>query len=57
MLSQQLNYLYLFNKTCFTHSYAIAISICFVDKPDQKIKIICKKIATFKKKQGDFNFA
>ena len=57
MLSQQLNYLYLFNKTCFTHSYAIAISICFVDKLDQKIKIICKKIATFKKKQGDFNFA
>jgi ribosomal protein L36 len=26
-------------------------------REDKKIKIICKKLATFKKKQGDFNFA
>jgi hypothetical protein len=48
------------NKTPFVSLIFMYFHIdynCFVNRLYHKTKIICKKRATCKKKQGDFNFA
>jgi hypothetical protein len=42
------------NKTLFSHSYVFTLQLLCQSALPKKAKIICKKRATCKKKQGDF---